>query len=138
MFMALIANKACSNLTMKSIVITCMASPFDINPLTRMWHLVTTFPILVCNFLKYVISTKLGMVESTQCGSWKVLFYIGFYEVKILQHAHYLPTTCSTHGSTLYKISICKMHWAMERNKTTILLWWLNIMLCVIIGSIFA
>jgi hypothetical protein len=69
MLMTLITNKACSNLTMKSIVITSMALPFDINPLTRMWHLVTTFQVHVCNFPKYVILAKLVMVEKRQCGS---------------------------------------------------------------------
>jgi hypothetical protein len=69
MLMNLIANKACSNLTMKSIVITCMASPFDINPLIRMWHLVTTFQVHVCDFPKYVILVKLVLVENRKCGS---------------------------------------------------------------------
>jgi hypothetical protein len=39
---------------MKLNVATCMAPPFDINPLTKMWRLVTSFQVFVCSFLKYV------------------------------------------------------------------------------------
>jgi hypothetical protein len=88
-----------------------MAPPFDINPSTKMWHLVTTFQGHVCNFPKYVILAKLVMVEKRQGGSRKVLFYIGFYEIKILQHAHYLPTTCSTHGLQNFPYVKCIEQW---------------------------
>ncbi len=37
--------------------------PFDTNPLTKMWHLVTTSWILVSNFLEYVKLVKLAMVQ---------------------------------------------------------------------------
>jgi hypothetical protein len=41
-----------------------MAPPFDINPLTKMWHLVTTFWILVCSFLEYVKLLEMAMVQT--------------------------------------------------------------------------
>ncbi len=50
-------------LTMKSNATTCMAPPFDLNPLTKMWRLVTTFQILSFSFPKYVKSAKLAMVQ---------------------------------------------------------------------------
>ncbi len=40
-----------------------MAPPFDLNPLTKMWHLVTTFRILSFSFLKYVKLVELAMVQ---------------------------------------------------------------------------
>jgi hypothetical protein len=40
-----------------------MAPPFDTNPLTRMWCLVTTSQILVSNFLEYVKLVELPMVQ---------------------------------------------------------------------------
>jgi hypothetical protein len=49
-------------LTMKSNVANCLAPPFDTNPLTRMWHLVTTFHILITSFLEYVKMAELAMV----------------------------------------------------------------------------
>jgi hypothetical protein len=47
--------------------------PFDLNPLTRMRHLVTEFHMLVCSFSKYVKLIKLimmlvvGSVENEKC-----------------------------------------------------------------------
>jgi hypothetical protein len=38
-------------------------SPFDTNPLMRMWCLVTTSWILICNFPKYVKLAELAMVQ---------------------------------------------------------------------------
>jgi len=52
-------------LTIKSNEVACMAPPFNINPLTNMWHLMTTFPIHVCNFPKYVKLVELAMVVAT-------------------------------------------------------------------------
>jgi hypothetical protein len=49
-------------LTMKSNVAACMAPPFDLNPLTKMWCLVTTSRLLSFNFLKYVKLVELAMV----------------------------------------------------------------------------
>ncbi len=49
--------------TMRSNAATCMVPPFDINPLTKMWHLVTTSRILVSSFLMYVELVKLAMVH---------------------------------------------------------------------------
>jgi hypothetical protein len=44
MLVTLIANKVgMFKLTMKSNVVTCMVSPFKINPLTIMRHMVITF-----------------------------------------------------------------------------------------------
>jgi hypothetical protein len=40
--------------TLKSNASTCMAPPFDLNPLTKMWGLVTTFPALFSSFPEYV------------------------------------------------------------------------------------
>jgi len=37
--------------------------PFDMNPLTKMWHLVTTSRILVTSFPKYVKLAELAMVQ---------------------------------------------------------------------------
>jgi hypothetical protein len=59
--------------TMKSNVIAYMVPPFDTNPLTMMWHLVITSPILVSNFLKYIKLAELavvhiiGSVENERC-----------------------------------------------------------------------
>jgi hypothetical protein len=50
-------------LMMKSIAIACMAPPFDTNTLIKMWCLVTTFQVLVCNFPQYVKFVKVGMVQ---------------------------------------------------------------------------
>jgi hypothetical protein len=49
-------------LTMKSNAAACMALPFDLNPLTKMWCLVTMSRLLSFNFLKYVKLPKLAMV----------------------------------------------------------------------------
>ncbi len=51
-----------SKLTMKSNVAMRMAPPFDLNPLTKMWCLVTISRILSSSFLEYVKLTKLAMV----------------------------------------------------------------------------
>jgi hypothetical protein len=50
-------------LTMMSNAIAYMVPPFDTNPLTILWHLVTTFQQLVSNFLKYIKLSKLAMVQ---------------------------------------------------------------------------
>ncbi len=50
-------------LTMKSNATICMVPPFDINPLTRMWHLVTTSRLLVSNFPEYIKLAELAMVQ---------------------------------------------------------------------------
>jgi hypothetical protein len=39
----LICEQGMFKFTMKSNVIVYMALPFDLNPLTKMWHLVITF-----------------------------------------------------------------------------------------------
>jgi hypothetical protein len=49
--------------TMRSNVVACVVPPFDTNPLTRMWSLVTTSQILVSNFLEYIKLAKLAMVQ---------------------------------------------------------------------------
>jgi hypothetical protein len=49
-------------LTMKSNTTTCMAPPFDLNPLTKMRHLVTTSRVLSTSFPKYVKLAELVMV----------------------------------------------------------------------------
>jgi hypothetical protein len=38
-------------------------TPLDMNPLTRMWHLVTTSHILVTSFPEYVKLVELAMVQ---------------------------------------------------------------------------
>jgi hypothetical protein len=50
-------------LTIKSNATNCLAPPFDMNPLIRMWRLVTTSCILVTSFPKYVKLAKLVMVQ---------------------------------------------------------------------------
>jgi hypothetical protein len=40
-----------------------MAPAFDTNPLTKMWHLVTTFRVLVYSFPKYVKLVEMAMVQ---------------------------------------------------------------------------
>ncbi len=50
-------------LTMKSNATVCVAFPFDLNPLTKMWCLVTTFQILSFNFPDYVKLAKFAMVQ---------------------------------------------------------------------------
>jgi hypothetical protein len=49
-------------LTMKSNA-TCVAPPFDLNLLTKMWHLVTTFRVFLSSFSKYVKLVELAMVQ---------------------------------------------------------------------------
>ncbi len=49
-------------LTMKSNEATCMTPLFDLNPLTKMWCLVTTFQVLSFSFSGYVKLVKLAMV----------------------------------------------------------------------------
>jgi hypothetical protein len=49
--------------TVRSNAITCMVPPFDISPLTKMWHLVTASRILVSSFPKYVKFVELAMVH---------------------------------------------------------------------------
>jgi hypothetical protein len=48
---------------MKSNATTCMVPPFDTNPLTKMWCLVTTSQVLVYNFLEYVKLVEMAMVQ---------------------------------------------------------------------------
>jgi hypothetical protein len=49
-------------LTMKSNVAACMAPPFDLNPLTKMWRLVTISQVLSSSFQEYVKLVELAMV----------------------------------------------------------------------------
>jgi hypothetical protein len=49
-------------LTMKSNVAACMPPIFDLNPLTKMWCLVTRSQLLSFNFLKYLKLDELTMV----------------------------------------------------------------------------
>lgn len=53
----MIVNRACS--PMKSNA-TCMAPPFNINPLPIMWRLVTTSEILVFSFFEHAKLIKIG------------------------------------------------------------------------------
>ncbi len=48
--------------TMKSNATSCMVPPFDSNPLTCMWRLMTRFQILVFSFFKYVKLVELAML----------------------------------------------------------------------------
>ncbi len=48
--------------TMKSNVAAYMAPPFDLNPLTKMWCLVTTSQVLSSSFREYVKLVELAMV----------------------------------------------------------------------------
>jgi hypothetical protein len=50
-------------LTMKSNATMCMAPHFDLNLLTKMWHLVTTFQVLSFSFPKYLKLVELAMVQ---------------------------------------------------------------------------
>jgi hypothetical protein len=59
--LTLIASRV-FKLMMNSNATACMAPPFDTNPLTKMWHLVTTSHILVYNFLEYVKLVEMAMV----------------------------------------------------------------------------
>jgi hypothetical protein len=59
----LICEQGMFKLTMKSNVIVCMALPFDLNPLTKMWHLVITFRVLSSSFPKYVKLVELAMMQ---------------------------------------------------------------------------
>jgi hypothetical protein len=49
------------NFTMKSNVTACMAPPFDLNPLAKMWCLVTTFQVFSSSFPKYLKLVELTM-----------------------------------------------------------------------------
>jgi hypothetical protein len=48
--------------TMKSNAAACMAPPFDLNPLTKMWCLVTTFRVFSSSFPEYLKLVELAMV----------------------------------------------------------------------------
>jgi len=48
---------------MKANATMCVAPPFDLNPLTKMWCLVTTFRVLSFSFLEYVKLVELAMVQ---------------------------------------------------------------------------
>jgi hypothetical protein len=48
---------------MKSNATAFMAPPFGTNPLTKMWHLVTTSWVFICNFLEYVKLVEMAMVQ---------------------------------------------------------------------------
>jgi hypothetical protein len=48
---------------MKSNVVASMAPPFDLNPLTKMWHLVIKSQVLSSSFQKYVKLVELAMVK---------------------------------------------------------------------------
>ncbi len=66
---------------MKLNVATCMAPPFNTNPLTRMWCLVTTFQVLICKFLEYVKLVEMAMVQIM--GSVEdERYFVGFHEIK--------------------------------------------------------
>jgi len=96
-------------LTMKSNAATCMAPPFDLNPLTKMWHLVITFQIFSFSFLKYVKLVELAMVqligsmEDERCFStlafMKSKLWIGSFPT------YHLLCACLHNNSTHCKIS---------------------------------
>jgi len=49
-------------LALKSNATMCMAPPFDINPLIKMWHVVmTTSWVFVCSYFEYVKLVELAM-----------------------------------------------------------------------------
>jgi D-arabinose 5-phosphate isomerase GutQ len=48
---------------MKLNAAACMAPPFDTNPLTIMWCLVTTSQVLVCNFTYFGKLAEMAMVQ---------------------------------------------------------------------------
>jgi hypothetical protein len=83
--------------------------PFDTNPLTKIWQLVTTSRILITNFPKYVKLVELTMVqmvgnmEDERCLSfldlWNLSFIIGW------QPNCCLLCRCLHNASVLYKIS---------------------------------
>jgi CDP-diglyceride synthetase len=124
---------------MKSNVVTCMASPFNINPLTIMQYMVITFCALHIVTLWICEINWIGHgANSKQCGKWEVFFYVSFYEVKTLLQIHYPFATCCAHVASAHQFYICKMHWLVEKNITPILLWWLGSTIGAIVGPIFA
>jgi hypothetical protein len=114
-------------LTMKSNATTCMAPPFDTNPLTRMWCLVTTFRILVYNLPKYVKLAELAMVQIVGSVEDKRYFFtLAFMKSRLCNMLiTHLPLVC-TMVLHYVKFSICKMYWTMANNMSLILLWWLS------------
>jgi hypothetical protein len=96
--------------TMKSNATTCMAPPFDLNPLTKMWRLVTTFRIFFSIFLEYLKLAELAMawiVGSVEDERWfsTLVFMKSKLQNKLLPTYHLL-CACLHNNSILCKISL--------------------------------
>jgi len=71
-------------LTMKSNLVACMVPPFDINPLTKMWHLMVASQVLICKFPMYVKLVKLVMVQIVNnLENQKYFFRLGLTKSKL-------------------------------------------------------
>jgi hypothetical protein len=125
---------------MKLNAITCMAPPFDINPLTKMWCLMTTSWVFVCNLLDYVKLVELVMVQAT----WKMkgvslCWFLWSLNSTIgsLLICHLL-CTCSHNNSTLCQTSHMPNVFNSGEEHNTNITWWLGNTRCVILRPIFA
>jgi hypothetical protein len=91
--------------TMKSNAASCMKPPFHTNPLTHMWHLVTTSWILVSSFLEYVKLVKLTMVqivynvEDERCFSTLAFMKSKLYDMLTI---HLPIVVCMLHNSFIH------------------------------------
>ncbi len=56
-------QKSMFNFTMKSNAQATLGLPHSINPLTKMWKIITNFIILFCKILKYVKLVEIAMIQ---------------------------------------------------------------------------
>jgi hypothetical protein len=105
----------------KSNLATCMVPPFDINLLTKMWHLMATSQVHICKFPKYVKLAKLVMVqivsnlENQKYFFTLVLTKSNFYNKVTTHLPHIMCRFCITILHYV-KFPTCKMHWIIEKN----------------------
>jgi hypothetical protein len=129
-------------LTMKLNVTTCMAPPFDTNPLTIMWCLVTTSHVLVCTFPKYVKLVEMAMVQIVSNVKDEHYFYmLAFMKSKfcnkLTTHAPCCLDVCKI-VLHFAKFLVCRMYWTMANITTLLLLWWSRCAIfCEVVGHVF-
>lgn len=60
-----------------------------------------------------------------------MFFYVGFHDIKTLQHVHCPFASCHAYVCTTIlhfkKFLVCKIYWTMMSIRSSILLWWLGI-----------
>ncbi len=109
--MTLNANRACSNWQWSQMQHHA-CPPFETNLLIGMWHLVTTFHILVTNFHEYVKVVELAMVQVVVVCKMKTISLLWLLSNPsfAIDSPPIFPflCTCLHNASILYKILLMK------------------------------